>query len=100
MTEKSHIEEFNNLNFQKEYYFGDDTKEDEMWGSFKHRTNGSNEKCTQNFSPKPEEKKSFRKCISRLEDMVRMDLKEVWREHGAWIQLVQNRPSCRLLRKG
>jgi hypothetical protein len=48
---------------------------------------------------KTEGKRSFRKSTSRLEDSVRTAFKEIWRECAAWIHLVQNRPSCRLLRK-
>jgi hypothetical protein len=33
----------------------------------------------------PEGKRSFRKYISRFEDIVGMDFIEIWRGHGAWI---------------
>lgn len=70
-----------------------------MWESFKPRTNEAKRNAHKILARKPEEKKSSRKYISRVEDNVRMGFKEIWREYGPWIQLVQNRPSCKLLRK-
>jgi hypothetical protein len=44
------------------------------------------EKCMQNFGRKPEGRRPLGRP-SRVEDNIRMDLKEIWREYLDWMLL-------------
>ena len=60
-------------------------------------TYGGRERCAQGFGGKPEEKRPLVRPRRRWEDNIKMDLEEVGRGCGDWMELAQDRDSWRAL---
>ena len=54
-------------------------------------TYGGRERCAQGFGGKPEGKRPFGRPRLRWEDNIKMDLREVGRDCGDWMELAQDR---------
>ena len=74
---------------------GDKIEKNEMGGTC--GTYGGRERCAQGFGAGPEGKKPLGRPRRRLEDNIKMDLEEVGRGCGDWMELAQDRDRWRAL---
>ena len=75
--------------------WGDKIEKNEMGGGCGRC--GGRERCLQGFGGKPEGKKPLGKPRLRWENNIKMDLQEVGRGDGDWMELAQDRDKWRAL---
>ena len=72
-----------------QYCAGDKIEKNEMGGTC--CTYGGRESCAQGFGGKPERKRPLGRPRRRWEDNIKMDLEEVGRGFGDWMELAEDR---------